>query len=126
MLPPAVRWHMKRLSYDEFRERSIEIAKAMQIFIPHITNNINQAFSIYQQLLATEGAGHVTALITRDELPAQAIYCPECGAQMRLMLGPVDINGYRWPTAWACSDCLATYYSNKTETDWLEYLKIIE
>ena len=123
---------MKKLTYSEFSQRTVEIAKAKKIFMPHITNNITTAFEIYQEILAEEamqtmistlqGGQREPSFFDMFERPK----CPECGTDMRLRIDTTDADGKHWPTAWVCSKCLAEYYSEKTPQEWVEELHVRE
>lgn len=123
---------MKKMTYEEFAQRTAEITKAKKIFMPHITNNITTAFEIYQELLAEEemqvmistllGGNKEPSILDMYERPK----CPECGVDLRLRIGTADAEGKEWPTAWVCSTCLAEYYSEKTPQQWVEELHVRE
>lgn len=123
---------MKKLSFQEFHTRMVEISKARRIFMPHITNNITTAFEIYQELLAQEemeifingDRGFTTAAekitpINDYERPR----CPDDGEEMRFNINVSDMNGKIWPTGWQCFKCGNEYYSEKSVNDWMRELK---
>lgn len=117
---------MKKLTYDEFQNRMTEISNARKIFIPHITNNISIAFSIYNELLAEEKMA--TFLSTRESWKLQKKpiddynkpRCPECYSLMNLRVNVVDKDGKTWNSSWTCSNCFIELYSDKTADDWLK------
>ena len=120
---------MKKMNYEEFSKRTIEVAKAMKIFSPHITNNISEAFEIYQKVLAEEemsvfistaiGGNKPPSIIDGYERPK----CPECGKDMRLKIKTEDQSGKEWNTSWNCIECSTEYYSYKTLKEWMEELR---
>jgi hypothetical protein len=121
---------MKKLTFNEFQNRIEEVAKASKIFIPHITDNISIAFELYQKILAEEA---MPVMISTQEAGGQSMTpmddyerpkCPECDTDMRLKIFAVDPEGKEWPTAWACTNCLAEFYSEKTEREWRGELNI--
>jgi uncharacterized protein with PIN domain len=121
---------MKKLTFSEFQNRVEAVAKASKIFMPHVTNSISTAFELYQKILAEE---EMSLTITTQETGTQALTpmddyerpkCPECNFEMRLKLFAKDPDGVEWPTAWICTNCLAEFYSEKTEPEWREELNI--
>jgi len=121
---------MKKLTFNEFQARVEAVAKASKIFIPHITDNISIAFELYQKVLAEE---EMPLTISTEETSHQAMTpmddferpkCPECNMDMRLKLFAKDPDGKEWPTAWVCGNCLAEFYSEKTELQWRQELNI--
>lgn len=123
---------MKKMTYEEFAKRTIEIAKARRIFTPHITANITTAFEIYQEILAEEKMqAMISTLQGGQKEPSffdmfERPKCPECGTDMRLRIDTADADGKHWPTAWVCTTCLAEYYSEKTPQEWVEELHVQE
>jgi uncharacterized protein with PIN domain len=123
---------MKKLSYDEFQKRISEVNRASLIFKP-LTNNISEAFELYQQVLAEDEAEKMAVFVTTKEFGNRSVSpiddlerpkCPECGTELYLRVGMVlDSNGEAWNSAWVCDNCKAEYYSKKTLREWIEELK---
>ena len=119
---------MKKLSYEEFQKRINEVNKAAKIFAP-LTNNISEAFRIYQEVLAEE---HMQIFVSTAEMGNQSMTpmddferpkCPECQNELRLKLGAKDQDGKEWNSSWVCTQCLAEFYSEKTAEEWMNELK---
>lgn len=119
---------MKKLNYAEFQKRISEVNKAAKIFAP-LTNNISEAFKLYQEVLAEEQmevfistavAGNQSMTPMDDfERPK----CPECQNELRLKLGAKDSEDKVWNTSWVCTQCLAEFYSDKTAEEWMNELR---
>ena len=121
---------MKKLTFDEFQHRSAEVMRAMRIYTPHITDNITLAFDIYLKVLAEdEEMARELSTSIKSELPHNPTLemefplCPDCDVPMMLLGGIVDIDKKHWNSAFMCSKCGATYYSDKTPKEWYEELK---
>lgn len=118
---------MKNIDYKEFHKRVTEVAKASRIFAP-LTNNITEAFMLYQQVLAEEQMEIFVSKATASSRPLTPVddwnrpKCPECETPLRLKFNAADMDGNIWPTAWVCEKCLAEYYSEKTVEQWKEEL----
>jgi len=119
---------MKKLNYAEFQKRISEVNKAAKIFAP-LTNNISEAFKIYQEVLAEE---QLEVFVSTAVMGKQAMTpmddferpkCPECDLDLRLKVSPVDAEGVKWNTAWVCVQCQAEYYSDKTVGEWMQELR---
>jgi hypothetical protein len=119
---------MKKLNYAEFQKRVNEVNKASRIFDP-LTNNISEAFRLYQEVLAEEemevfvstslAGNRVMTPMDDFERPK----CPECDIDLRLKIFPVDVDGKQWNTAWVCIQCQAEFYSEKTVPEWMNELR---
>lgn len=119
---------MKKLTYKEFTDRTIEVTKARKIFMPHITNNITIAFGLYQEILAEEERDvMISTLQGGNARPGlfdkKTPECPECHKPMRLKIGTEDDQKKHWPTSWWCPICLLEFYSEKTPQEWLAELE---
>ena len=119
---------MKKLNYEEFQKRVTEVNKAAKIFAP-LTNNISDAFKIYQEVLAEE---QMEVFVSTAVMGKQAMTpmddferpkCPECQSELRLKLGAKDSEGKDWNSSWVCTQCLAEFYSEKTAQEWMNELK---
>ena len=119
---------MKKLSYAEFQNRVNEVSKAAKIFAP-LTNNISEAFKLYQEVLAEEKMEVFISTSVGGNRPMTAIdeyerpKCPECDIDLRLKVFPLDADGTRWNTAWVCVKCQAEFYSEKTVPEWMNELR---
>jgi hypothetical protein len=119
---------MKKMNYEEFQKRVTEVNKAAKIFAP-LTNNISDAFKIYQEVLAEE---QMEVFVSTAVMGKQAMTpmddferpkCPECQNELRLKLGAKDSEGKDWNSSWVCTQCLAEFYSEKTAQEWMNELK---
>lgn len=122
---------MKKLTYEEFQKRINEVNKAARIFKP-LTNNLTEAFALYQQVLA-EDEEQMKVMVTTREFGNRPMtplddyerpHCPECGTELRLKFGKIqDSDEKIWNSAWVCEKCKAEFYSDKTLDDWMRELK---
>jgi len=119
---------MKKLNYEEFQKRVNEVNKAARIFAP-LTNNISEAFAIYQEVLAEEQMSVFVSSFVAGAKPMTPIddyerpKCPECENELGLKIMPKDQDGKEWATSWVCSKCSAEFYSDKTIQEWMNELK---
>ena len=119
---------MKKLNYAEFQQRVNEVNKAAKIFAP-LTNNISEAFRLYQEVLAEEQMEVFvsTAMIGNKPMTPMDDFerpkCPECQVDLRLRVGVKDENEKVWTTAWICEKCQAEFYSDRTVQEWMNELK---
>lgn len=123
---------MKRLTRQEFIERSMAITRAKKIFMPDITKNLTTAFEIYQDLLAEQDrkiflssrTGYPYAgRLSMFALPR----CPDCDDTLFLRpvttpKGKANRHGYR--SCWECRFCGYEDYSTKEIGEWLSELKL--
>lgn len=123
---------MKKLTQEEFQERTQVVARARKIFIESgLTKNITDAFILYQEVLAEREREIFIKSTTGGRLPAaldayERPKCPECGADMGLRIikqpqGRENVKGYK--TCWECFKCGHEDYSHKTVEDWMKELK---
>ncbi len=119
---------MKKLSYEEIQKRVTEVNKAAKIFAP-LTNNISEAFKIYQEVLAEEQMEVFVSTAMMGNKPMTPMddferpKCPECQNELRLKLGAKDQDGKEWNSSRVCTQCLAEFYSEKTAQEWMNELK---
>lgn len=119
---------MKKLSYAEFTNRINEVNKAARIFAP-LTNNISEAFAIYQEVLAEEQMEVFVSTAIAGNKPMTPMddferpKCPECQNELKLKLGAKDSEGKVWNSSWVCTQCHAEFYSDKTTEDWMNELR---
>lgn len=121
---------MKKIPFNEFVRRTEEISKARKIFMPNITNNITEAFALYQEILADDDSKMPVTVSRSDgyiQKPTLAqlseklgMACSECNSQMVLKEKVSDMDGVIWSSAWFCNQCFAMYYSEKTVQEWLD------
>ena len=119
---------MKKMSFDEFQHRINEVNKAYRILKP-LTNNMTEAFRLYQEVLAEEKMEVFISTATSGNKPLSPIddferpKCPECQTDLRLRVGVKDENEKEWNTAWFCEKCQAEFYSDKTVQEWMNELQ---
>ena len=119
---------MKKLTYEEFSRRINEVNKAYRIFKP-LTNNMTDAFRLYQEVLAEEKMQVFVSSATGGNRPVTPMddferpKCPECQIDLRLRVGAKDENEKEWNTAWFCEQCKAEFYSDKTVQEWMNELQ---
>ena len=116
---------MKALTIQAFNDRLEAVARARQIFIPHITTNISIAFELYQEILAehqrqarinTQSAGHQAPSIL-DQLGR--LNCLKCETPMALRI----LSNGKFKTQWECPRCGNKRRSKKTLNEWIDYLR---
>lgn len=109
---------MKKMTFEEFQKRLIEVDKARKIFNNLTGDNITNSFMVYQEILASEQMpanisseqANRTPEVLDDYLKKT---CPECGMDMVIRAMVKDEEGKVWPIAWHCPSCFAMYYSEK-------------
>ena len=119
---------MKKMNFKEFQKRVLEVNKATRIFAP-LTNNITDAFKLYQEVLAEEkqevfistAMGGNKSISPFDEY--ERPNCPECETDLRLRINAKDVTGKLWKTSWVCEKCNAEFYSDKTVQEWMNELE---
>lgn len=125
---------MKRISFDEFKDRTEAIAKARKIFTPHFTKNITIAFELYQEVLAEQERKRFLTTVTGGKAPMTWLdqyerpRCPSCGEELYLRIigeskGTTNQRG--WKTCWEClgPNCTHEEYSKKSVNEWVKRLK---
>ena len=122
---------MKKLTQEEFSDRTQAVLLARKIFMPHLTKNISIAFEIYQKILA-ENNLKLTLARERERdygilATLQRPLCPSCGKELALRLinipqGKKNLFGHK--SAWICEDqsCAYEEFSSNTLSDWLNIL----
>jgi transposase-like protein len=119
---------MKKIDFTEFQNRINEVNKAYRIFSP-LTNNMTEAFRLYQEVLAEEKMEVFISTATSGNKPLSPLddferpKCPECQTDLRLRVGAKDENEKAWNTAWFCEKCQAEFYSDKTVQEWMNELQ---
>lgn len=125
---------MKRISFEEFRDRTEAVAKARKISIPHLTKNITIAFEIYQEIFAeqerdrflTTATGGRAAMTWLDQYERPS--CPLCKEflYLRIIRDLKGLSNQRgWKTCWEClgPNCAYEEYSEKTVEEWVRQLR---
>ncbi len=119
---------MKKLNYEEFQKRINEVNKAYRIFSP-LTNNMTEAFRLYQEVLAEERMELFVSTEVMGNRPLTPMddferpNCPECETDLRLRINAKDVTGKLWKTSWVCEKCNAEFYSDKTVQEWMNELE---
>ena len=124
---------MKKLTEQEFQDRTQAVARANKIFIESgITTNITDAFRLYQGVLAEQEREIFITSSTGGRLPAELDKytrpkCSQCASDMGLRIinepqGYRNVNGYK--TCWECFDCAHEEYSYKTIEEWMKELNV--
>jgi len=119
---------MKKLNFDEFQKRINEVNKACRIFQP-LTNNMTEAFRLYQEVLAEEKMEVFISTAVGGNKPSSPLddferpKCPDCQIDLRLRVGAKDEGGKEWNTSWVCENCKAEFYSDKTVQEWMNGLQ---
>lgn len=116
---------MKKLNFDEFQNRINEVNKAYRIFNP-LTNNMTEAFRLYQEVLAEEkmevfistAAGN-RPLTPMDDFERPS--CPDCKSHMRFRVVPQNDEGIN--TQLVCEECDLVLDSEKTIQEWYQVLE---
>lgn len=124
---------MKRLNFEEFKDRTGAVMRAQRIFTPHFTKNITTAFKIYQEVLADRDREIFINRMRDFELPSpldeyERPKCPECGGNLFLRLIGVpkgSRNRKGWKSCWECinGECVYEAYSKKDLFQWMKRLR---
>lgn len=109
---------MKKMTFEEFQKRLIEVDNARKIFNNLTGDNITKSFMAYQEILASEQMAPTISTEQANRTPEVLDdylrkTCPECGMDMVMRAMAKDEDGKVWPMAWYCPSCFATYYSEK-------------
>ena len=117
---------MKKLTHTEFQHRVNEVNKAYRIFKP-LTNNMTEAFRLYQEVLAEEKMEIFVSAATMGNRPMTPMddrerpLCPDCQSPMRFrILQPNDENVN---TQLVCENCDLVLDSEKTIQEWYQLLE---
>jgi hypothetical protein len=117
---------MKKLNFNEFQKRINEVNKAYRIFNP-LTNNMTEAFRLYQEVLAEEKMElfmFVEAWGNRPMTPVddyERPLCPDCQSPMRFRMIPPNDEGVI--TQLVCENCDLVLDSEKTMPEWFKILE---
>jgi len=117
---------MKTMNFSEFQHRINEVNKAYRIFKP-LTNNMTEAFRIYQEVLAEEKMEIFVSTAVFGDRPMTPMddvelpLCPDCNSPMRFrMIPPNDENVN---TQLVCENCDLVLDSEKTIQEWYQLLE---
>ncbi|MDD2296818.1 MAG: hypothetical protein PHX79_03275 [Sphaerochaetaceae bacterium] len=117
---------MKKMNFDEFQNRISEVNKAYRIFKP-LTNNMTEAFRLYQEVLAEEKMEIFvsTAVFGNRSMTPMDDYerplCPDCNSPMRFRMIPPNDEGVN--TQLVCENCDLVLDSEKTMQEWFNLLE---
>jgi len=117
---------MKKLNFDEFQNRINEVNKAYRIFNP-LTNNMTEAFRLYQEVLAEEkmevfissSVGGNRPMTPMDDY--ERPLCPDCDNPMRFRVLQPNDDGVN--TQLVCENCDLVLDSEKTIQEWYQLLE---
>jgi hypothetical protein len=117
---------VKKLTFEEFNRRTNEVNKAYRIFKP-LTNNMTDAFRLYQEVLAEERMEifvSTAVMGNRSMTPMDDFerpLCPDCQSPMRFR--PVPQNDEGVNTQLVCENCDLVLDSEKTIQEWYQMLE---
>ena len=117
---------MKQMNYTEFQHRVNEVNKAYQIFKP-LTNNMTDAFRLYQEVLAEEKMEIFVSAATMGNRPMTPMddferpLCPDCNSPMRFRIIPPNDENVN--TQLVCENCDLVLDSEKTIQEWYQILE---
>ena len=117
---------MKKLNFTEFQNRINEVNKAYRIFNP-LTNNMTEAFRLYQEVLAEEkmevfissSVGGNRPMTPMDDY--ERPLCPDCDNPMRFRVLQPNDDGVN--TQLVCENCDLVLDSEKTIQEWYQLLE---
>ena len=117
---------MKTMNYNEFLHRILEVNKAFKIFSP-LTNNMTEAFRLYQEVLAEEKMEIFVSAAVMGNRPMTPMddferpLCPDCQNPMRFRIVPPNDEGVN--TQLVCENCDLVLDSEKTIQEWYQLLE---
>jgi hypothetical protein len=117
---------VKKLTFEEFNRRTNEVNKAYRIFKP-LTNNMTDAFRLYQEVLAEEKMELFVSTAVMGNRPMTPMddferpLCPDCQSPMRFR--PVPQNDEGVNTQLVCENCDLVLDSEKTIQEWYQMLE---
>lgn len=117
---------MKKINFEEFQKRVNEVNKAGKIFAP-LTNNITDAFTLYQEILAEERMEVFVSVGVMGSRPLTPMddferpLCPDCNSPMRFRIIPPNDEGVN--TQLVCENCDLVLDSEKTIQEWYQILE---
>ncbi len=117
---------MKTMNYNEFLHRILEVNKAFKIFSP-LTNNMTEAFRLYQEVLAEEKMEIFVSAAVMGNRPMTPMddcerpLCPDCNSPMRFRIIPPNDENVN--TQLVCENCDLVLDSEKTIQEWYQLLE---
>ena len=114
------------MNFDEFQKRINEVNKAYRIFKP-LTNNMTEAFRLYQEVLAEEKMEIFVSVEVFGNKPMTPVddyerpLCPDCNSPMRFRMIPPNDEGVN--TQLVCEKCDLVLDSEKTIQEWYQLLE---
>ena len=117
---------MKTMNYNEFLHRILEVNKAFKIFSP-LTNNMTEAFRLYQEVLAEEKMEIFVSAAVMGNRPMTPMddcerpLCPDCNSPMRFRIIPPNDENVN--TQLVCENCDLVLDSEKTIQEWYQILE---
>ena len=117
---------MKTMNYNEFQHRILEVNKAYRIFKP-LTNNMTEAFRLYQEVLAEEKMEIFVSAAVMGNRPMTPMddcerpLCPDCNSPMRFRIIPPNDENVN--TQLVCENCDLVLDSEKTIQEWYQLLE---
>ena len=114
------------MNYMEFQNRINEVNKAYRIFSP-LTNNMTEAFRLYQEVLAEEKMELFISIEAFGNRPMTPIddyerpLCPDCQSPMRFRI--ISPNDENVNTQLVCENCDLVLDSEKTIQEWYKLLE---
>jgi transposase-like protein len=121
---------MRKLTKEEFVDRSLAMARAKKIYLEFAEKNVTKAWEMYQELLAEKPRQMKLSRVTRRDYGIfsnkKRPVCPECNEDMLFRnittpQGPANLKG--WKSCWVCDKCYYEKYSTRTMKDWLQILE---
>jgi len=118
---------MKKMNLEEFHKRVAEVNKAARIFAP-LTNNVTDAFRIYQEVLAEEKMEvFISSVMGRRPLTQLDAFvrpsCPECESDMMIRTVPMNDEGVVTQLVCSNDSCDVVLDSKLTLEGWMEVLE---
>jgi len=119
---------MKTMNYNEFLHRILEVNKAYRIFKP-LTNNMTEAFRLYQEVLAEEKMEVFVSSATGGNRPVTPMddferpSCPECESDMMIRTVPMNDEGVVTQLVCSNDSCDVVLDSKLTLEGWMEVLE---